>query len=182
MVLKKLVISAAAAGAILATASYFSPHWTVYRMRVAIEKRDYKSFSSHADFPALRASFKRQLGAGDGVPATEAHAGGNVLDWLGREIAGLVTSPMIDSLVGPAAVMEMLNAGVPGLNRNVITSAITRVPAAGETMPTMEIAYRGWDRAAFRDAGASDKEGSFILLRSGWWSWRLAEVELPQRP
>lgn len=181
MILRKLVIAAAVTTAVLIAASYFSPHWTVYRMRAAIEKRDYKTFSTYADFPALRASFKRQLAAEDGAHRKELPAGDNVLDWLGREIAGLVAGPMIDTMIGPAAVMEMLNAGVPAINRKVITSAMTQVPAAGETMPSMSIAYRGWDRAAFRNAAASEKEGSFILIRSGWWSWRLAEVELPPR-
>lgn len=181
MIPRKLAIAAAASIAILATASYFSPHWTVYRMRTAIEKRDYKAFSAHADFLALRESFKRQLGAQDATQRENARKAGNALERLGRELAGLVAGPMIDTLIGPAAVMEMLNAGVPAINRKVITSAMTQVPAAGEAMPGMNIDYRDWNRVAFRDAGVMETDGSFILIRSGWWSWKLAEVELPPR-
>lgn len=179
MTLRKIAIAAAVSSAMLVTSIYFSPHWTVYRMRSAIEHRDYKAFSSHADFPALRESFKRQLMSANAGSGDDPRAGDHVLKRLGQDIAGLVAGPMIDAVVGPAGVMEMLNAGIPEISRSVIKSTITQVPAAGEAMPDMRVAYRGWNRAAFRDASASENEGSFVLIRSGLWSWRLAEVELP---
>lgn len=181
MTLKKLAVAAAAFGAMLAAASYFSPHWTIYRMRAAIEKRDYKSFSSHADFPALRESFRHQLMPAQAEPGKDRGAGASILDRLGREITGLVAGPMIDTVIGPAGVMEMLNIGVPGISRQVVQSTITQVPAAGESMPEMRIAYRGWQRVAFQGKGAAEGEGSFVLVRTGLWSWKLAEVELPRQ-
>lgn len=180
MTLKKLAAAAAVLSAVLAAANYFSPHWTIYRMRVAIEKRDYKAFSSYADFPALRESFKHQLMTSKAAPGQDRGAGAGFLDRLALEITGLVTGPMIDTVVGPAGVMEMLNSGVPGISRQVIQSTVTQVPAAGAAMPEMSVAYTGWDRAVFRDAGVSTNEGSFVLVRTGFWSWRLAEVELPR--
>ncbi|WP_151637798.1 DUF2939 domain-containing protein [Noviherbaspirillum aerium] len=182
MKLRKIAVAVALLGLVLVTASYFSPHWTVYRMRVAIEKRDYKTFSSYADFPALRDSFRSQLLAGGAGPGINPHSADNVLKRLGQEIGGLVMGPMIDAAVGPAGVMEMLNSGVPGITQTVIKSTITQVPAAGEAMPSMNIAYQGWSRVAFRGDGALEKDGSFILVRSGFWSWRLAEVVLPRQP
>lgn len=181
MTLKKLAVAAALLGALLATASYFSPHWTIYRMRAAIEKRDAKAFSSYADFPSLRESFRRQLTSPAADSGKGPEAGNGLLDRLGREITGLVAGPMIDTIVRPAGVMEMLNIGVPGISRQVVQSTITQVPAAGEAMPEMSVAYDGWSRVVFRDARVPSHEGSFVLVRAGLWSWRLAEVELPRQ-
>lgn len=179
MTFKKFAVAAAVFGAILAAASYFSPHWTIYRMRAAIEKRDTKAFASYADFPSLRESFRRQLTLSEADSGKDPAAGAGLLDRLGREITGLVAGPLIDAIVRPAGVMEMLNIGVPGISRQVVQSTITQVPAAGEAMPEMALAYAGWSRVVFRDARAPGHEGSFVLVRAGLWSWRLAEVELP---
>jgi len=181
MTLKKLAVAAAVFGAVLATASYFSPHWTIYRMRAAIEKRDTKAFSSYADFPSLRESFKRQLAASETGAGKDPAAGAGILDRIGSEITGLVAGPLIDTIVRPAGVMEMLNSGVPGISRQVVQSTITQVPAAGEAMPEMSVAYDGWSRVMFRDARVPEHDGSFVLVRAGLWSWRLAEVELPRQ-
>jgi hypothetical protein len=60
----------------------------------------------------------------------------------------------------------------------VISSAITKVPAAAKAPVELKASYRGWSRVAFRGTDAPEEDGSFILVRSSPWTWKLAEVEL----
>lgn len=163
----------------LVLASFFSPHWTIHRMRKAIEARDYKAFATHVDFAALRDSFKAQLAAGRERPLEARPGIEGALEALGQEIAGAVAGPMVDAVVGPAGVIEMINAGAPAVTRAVVKAAITQVPSAAAALPVMQVKYRGWDRVTFRGVDVPPEEGSFILRRDGLWSWRLAAVELP---
>lgn len=176
---RKPIAIAIALASMLVLSSFFSPHWTIHRMRKAIEARDYTAFASHVDFPVLRESFKGQLAPARGQPAEERPGIEGALEALGQGIAGAVAGSMVDAVVGTAGVIEMINQGVPSINRAVVKAALTQVPSAAAAIPDMEVKYRGWSRVAFRGADLPQEEGSFILRRDGLWSWRLAEVELP---
>jgi hypothetical protein len=177
---RKFALAVGALGFLLAAASYFSPHWAIHQMRNAIEKRDYKAFSSHVDFPSLRESFKAQLISTTAEKADGNRNNGSALEALGQGIADALLGPMIDAAVRPAGVVEMINAGIPGITRAVVTSSITQVPTVAKSIPAMKVDYQGWNSVAFRGAGAAEQDGSFILVRDGLWSWRLAAVVLPR--
>lgn len=173
--IKKIVLAAAALIMLLGAASVFSPHWTVHRMRSAIHARDLAAFSAHVDFPALRESFRSQL-AGD-FASRDGSAAGSPLDALGRGLMGALAGPVIEVLVRPAGLAEMLNSGTPAVTREVIAGTITQVPAAAAA-PDMTLAYRDLDTVVYRRRDLAPGDGSFLLKRHGWWSWRLAAVEL----
>jgi hypothetical protein len=117
---KKAVIAAAVLACLLAAASYFSPHWAIYQMRSAIEKRDYDAFSEYVDYPALRDSFRGQMVAA----LHEKMYGKNGNDPLAALSEGIVTSlvgPMLDVMITPAGVIEMMNTGIPKMTTAVVT-------------------------------------------------------------
>jgi len=161
----------------LAITSYLSPWWTLNRMRSAIDARDYDAFSSRVDYPSLHASFKSQMLAN--TRASNAHDNESILGAITEGIAGTLAGPMLDVVLGAPGVIEMINQGTPTITRAVISSAMTKVPAAAQAPVDLKATYRGWSRVAFRGAGAPEEDGSFILVRSGPWSWKLAEVEFP---
>lgn len=163
----------------LVLSSFFSPYWTLHRMRKAIEARDYTGFAAHVDFPALRESFKAQLAPSKDRPSEDRPGIEGALEALGQGIAGVVAGSMVDAVVGAAGVIEMINAGAPSISREVIKAAVTQVPSAAAAIPDMDVKYYGWSRVGFRGVDVPPEEGSFILRRDGLWSWRLAEVELP---
>lgn len=159
----------------LAATSCLSPWWTLHRMRAAIDARDYKAFSSYVDFPSLRASFKSQLvEAGSGKQERNE----SILGALGEGIAGALAGPMLDLVLDAPGVIEMINQGTPAITRAVISSALTKVPPAADAPADLEAAYRGWNSVVFRGTEAAAADGSFILVRRGLWSWKLAAVEL----
>ena len=173
---RKIVVITILIALMLAGTSYLSPWWTLYRMRAAIDERDYKAFSSHVDFVSLRASFKSQLIANsDGEAANDNES---LLDTLSGEIVSAVAGPMLDVVLGAPGVMEMINQGTPTITRAVIASAVTKVPSAEEVPAELQVKYREWGRVAFRGVEVPEQEGSFILVRGGVWSWKLAEVEV----
>jgi hypothetical protein len=176
--LRKFLIAATALVCLLAAGCYLSPYWTLHRMQSAIEARDYDAFSLHVDYPALRNSFKEQLVAAGRAPDTPDEDNDNPLGALGQSVVDTLVGPMLSAVVTPAGVIEMMNTGRPEITQAVVASAITRVPTATGPLPAMTIAYQGWDRVIFHRADSRTEQGSFVLVRSGWWGWKLAAVEL----
>jgi len=178
--MKKLVIVAVALIGLLGMGSYFSPHWTLYRMGRAVERRDYKAFSSYVDFPSLRNSLKEQV-AGKGSGANTDPDSGHFLEPLTNAIVSGLAGPLIDVMMTPAGVIEMLGTGKPGVTQSVVASTVTQVPTI-LALPDMTLSYRGWDRVVFRGEGLPEQSGSFVLQRRGWWSWKLAAMDLGMKP
>src|SRR4051794_18876422 len=96
---------------LVAAALYFGPHWTVYRMRKAIEARDATAFSRQVDFPALKESVKAQLKAKMGGVLNSADKKDNPLAGLGQLIGSRVINETIDALVTPTGVMVLMQQG-----------------------------------------------------------------------
>jgi len=175
---RKLVLITIATLLTLAITSYLSPWWTLNRMRSAIAARDYDAFSSRVDYPSLHASFKSQMLAN--ARSNNANDSESILGAITEGIAGTLAGPMLDVVLGAPGVIEMINQGTPTMTRAVISSAITKVPAAVDAPVDLKATYRGWDRVAFRGADAPEEDGSFILVRTSPWSWKLAEVDFPR--
>lgn len=70
-----------------------SPWWTLWRMREAAEAGDAQALAAYIDFPALRASTRRQLGPRLGP------------------LGGLVAGPAIDAAISPEALRLALGRG-----------------------------------------------------------------------
>lgn len=174
---RKTTLIAIATLVTLAISSYLSPWWTLNRMRSAIEARDYDAFSSRVDYASLQASFKSQMLAN--ARGNNTNDNESILGAITEGIAGTIAGPMLDVVLGAPGVIEMINQGTPAITRTVISSAITKVPAAAEAPVDLKATYRGWSRVAFRGADAPEEDGSFILVRSNPWSWKLAEVDFP---
>lgn len=175
---RKYVVIALAIVFTLAGASVLSPWWTLNRMRAAIDNRDYEAFSSRVDYLSLQASFKSQMVANSS--GKDANDSGSVLGALSEGIVGALAGPMLDVVLDAPGLIEMINQGTPAITRAVISSAITKVPSAEKLPVELQARYRAWDRVAFRGLDIPEEEGSFILVRSGPWSWKLSEVELPR--
>jgi hypothetical protein len=173
----------AAVDLLLAAASYVSPHWTLYQMRIAIEKRDADAFSEHVDFPALRESFKGQMMVAlnqkmGGDKAEGNPFGANPFAAMGQAFATALISPMIDAMVTPAGVIAMMNSGTPKPIQAIVTTAMNLPPSEPTTMLQMRVSYQGWSKVTVQLADSREGEGSFVFKRQGLWSWRLSAVEL----
>jgi hypothetical protein len=173
---KNGVIGAAIVVAVLGVASYLSPYWTMYQMKSAIHARDAEGFSKYVDFPALRESFKSQLMAVMDRKIDASDKPANPFAKLGQALAGAVMSPMVDAMVSPAGVLQMMKSGVvkPRLPGDAATPDTGSEP---DGIAKYSVSYRNWNEVVARPT--KQDAGSFILKRDGIWSWKLGAVEFP---
>lgn len=174
---KKTVAAIGIAAAALAVAAWASPHWTLYRMRAAVDARDAQALARYVDFPRLRESVKVQVMRRIGAGGALSEARSNPFAAFGQAMALAVIDPVVDAAVSPAGVVAMLDAGE------------IRFQPRREEPPSIEdegvhekvnydLSYRGWSQAVVRRA---DRGGvAFVLDRDGLWHWKLAAVELPE--
>jgi hypothetical protein len=174
----KLIIGGAVVATLLAETSCFSPHWTLYQMRTAMEKRDAGAFSKYVDFPALRESFKAQMMVALNQKMGGDKAEGNPFAAKGQALATALVGPLIDAMVTPAGVIAMMNSGTPKPTEAVVTAAKKSPPAEPATMPPMRVSYEGWSKVTVQSIDSGEGAGCFVFKRQGLWSWRLSSVEL----
>lgn len=161
----------------IGAALYFGPHWTVYRMRSAIEAGDAASFSSHVDFPALKESFKAQLitKMSEILKSPDKR---DPLAGFGQLLAMGVINQMVDTLVSPAGVMFMLQEGRPKIGKGPPPApGTTPQQVEAKRAPKFEIHYVDWSTAEIRFKDGTP--GKFLLKRDGFFAWRLSGVEIP---
>lgn len=185
-----------------AASSYFSPYWTIYQMKQAYDRRDAAAFSAYIDFPSLRVSVKAQLQAGL-RDKLEQRLHGHFLAGLGAALASNVADPAIDALVSPEAVaQEMRDAppaptSAPATANPVPASPVdSQASAPDATAAQVDrkahylIRYRDWSTVTARTWGGTapvharhnplwSPANTFVLRRTGLWSWQLAAIEFP---
>jgi hypothetical protein len=181
---------------LLGAALYFGPHWTIYRMRTAIEQKDARALSSYVDFPSVRESLKVQM------LVMFDRATGDTKDTpfaaLGKALVVGVANTMVDALVTPAGVLAMMEEGrvkaptTPPTEsesgagtqsskgqRPTPESTPESTPAGEPSRQAPEYRLEYLDFSTVRIKAAEEASGAFILHRRNLIQWRLAELELP---
>lgn len=163
--------------AALAAASWASPHWTLYRMRAAVDARDAQALARYVDFPRLRESVKvqvmRRLGAGGALSETRR----NPFAAFGQAMALAVIDPVVDAAVSPSGVVAMLDAGDIRLQPKRDEPPSIEDEGVHEKV-NYDLSYRGWNQVVVQRADGGGV--AFVLDRDGLWHWKLAAVELPE--
>jgi DUF2939 family protein len=77
-----------------------SPYFSFWRFRAAVQSRDAAAISSRVDFPAVRASLKRQL------VARFANRAGNQKRWI--NLGPTLIDAIIDAYVTPEGIAALL--------------------------------------------------------------------------
>jgi hypothetical protein len=178
----------------LAASSYFSPYYTIYQMKKAIDRRDAKAFSQYIDFPALRQNINEQLQAEVRRQLSTPSTRDNPLAALGAAIVSNVAKPKLDAEISPAGVMLMLRRGSlraaageePEANTPAARPESTNRPAASSTTPPDKVLAAREAHYWIRYTNASTVVASnqarhiaFTFRRVGIWSWRLVGATLP---
>lgn len=159
--------------AVIAGALYFGPHWTIYRMKAAIEAKDATAFASHVDFPALKESVKVQLMGKMGDLMKSDGMKDNPFSGLGQMLGMGLMNQMVDTLVSPAGVMLMMAQGKAALAKP--GSTISLEDAKRES--NFAINYVNYSTAEVRSKDGTP--GRFLLHRDGLFTWKLSGIEMP---
>ena len=103
-------------GVLVLAAAYFvaSPFLTVHYMKSAAERRDGEALSEYVDFPAVREDLKDQINLKLGREMTK-EMDDNPFAALGGMLAGAMIGKMVDVIVTPAGLIELMKGDVPDL-------------------------------------------------------------------
>lgn len=164
--------------AILALGAYVvaGPWITVHAIRDAIEASDSAALSERVDFPALRASLKRQL-ADRLVRAAGPELQSSALAALGIHLATGASSMAVDATVNPLGLAALLQGRA--VWRQVGNDFVPPDPDVQAQRPFHDARYRYESPSRFT-ATVHDEEGRpmvLIFTRQGL-HWRLADIRL----
>jgi hypothetical protein len=172
--MKKKGLAALLAVVVLAIGAYWywSPILVVHRLVRASERGDAEAVNDRVDYPALRESLKGQFAArvADEGKSSER----NPFSSLGSMVGMAMANQMIDTLVRPEMMVQVMRAG--SLRPKQGASGSDESPAweyqrAG---PNRLIAFPRWS-----DKGRSDQAVGLVFQRRGFADWRLVGIRLP---
>lgn len=161
----------------LATWVFFTPHIAALNMRKAAEHRDADKLAAYVDFPALKENLKGQINAkfASDIANTQKN---NPYAGLGMVLAAAFVSPMIDALVTPENLRQMMRGDKP----SITDSGSKPEPVAGQSAEDIEtrMYYSGVDKFMISvRQKKSPEEITFVLNRDGLISWKLVAIRLP---
>jgi hypothetical protein len=146
---------------------YFTPYFALEAIEQAARGGNTAALAERVDFPAVRASVKRQVVARiDQAAAANPHP----LAAFGSSLAGALSEPAVDALITPDNVARMLRGE---------QVAAVQGPTLHLDSSNVELAYIGMNR--FQAVTAPAPGGfTLILARDGWFDWKLVDVILPE--
>jgi hypothetical protein len=164
---------------LLALGAYVAvgPYLTVREIRSAIKAQDAAALSRQVDFPAVRASLKRQL-ADRLVRGAGAEAQANPIAAFGLTIATGVISTAVDGMVTPLGLAAMMEGRK--VWKQVGDDFAPPDPATPVPEPLHDARYRYESPSRFT-ATILDEDGRplvFVMTRGGL-RWRLTDIRLP---
>ncbi len=177
---KTIVIGASAivgVATIVGGGVYYSPYLTLNKMRNATENQNVDALAKEINFPELRGSIKESVKAQvlKQIAGSDSGTSAGKLSILKMtpELVEKMVSPVVDKLVTPAGLEQLLDNKVPGakidlanLDRDIAKSDI-------------QMGYESIDRFVVHITDKVDrsKDVSLILKRDGL-AWKLAGIDI----
>ncbi|MCW3480047.1 DUF2939 domain-containing protein [Neisseriaceae bacterium JH1-16] len=165
---------------------WYSPYYTLTKLRDAARAGNADYVNAHIDYPAVRDSLQasmtavatRKLGGAEAVQH-------NPFARFGAAIAGAVSRPLTEALVTPDGMRELLqqtehrSGDEQAENKSAEPADGEAAPPPNEEKPLRNIGagYRNWHE--FR-VGADSRIGPLALVfqRQGLFEWKLTAVEV----
>ncbi|MEJ8845053.1 DUF2939 domain-containing protein [Variovorax rhizosphaerae] len=176
---RRLYWVAALVAVLVAAALYFGPHWTVYRMRKAIEARDATALASQVDFPALKESVKAQLMTKMSGLMNSSGLKDGPLAGVGQMLGTGLINQTVDALVTPTGVMLLMQQGKFPAPGTPGTPGTSPPPASKDPSTAPRYALDFLDFSTVEIRARDGLPARFVLRRHGVFFWKLSAVELP---
>jgi hypothetical protein len=170
---KKLIMMAASATTIVAAAGlgvYTAPYTALDNLKKATTNRNPNALAQEIDFPALRTSVKENVKA---QIIKQMAAGNTPVKGLNLATVDKIVNPMVDKLVTPEGLGELMLDKVPGAKIDL--NNLEKNIAASE----VKMGYESFDRFVVRITDRVDrtKDVSLILKRDGL-AWKLSGIDI----
>jgi hypothetical protein len=180
--------------------SYASPYLVLDRLKRAADARDAQTINEYVDYPALRESLKEQVSELL-RRRLETQASTRPFAALGALVGMALVGPLVDAYATPDGVAALLNGIPPRGEPGETPPGPSEPPSQGTTStapadesnssnpsapsqperakPHTTTGYRGPDEFVITyEPDDGNARYSAILRRDGWFSWKLAAVDL----
>jgi hypothetical protein len=151
-----------------------SPFVTYHQLRTAADQRDAEALAEHVDFPAVRQDLKDQLNAEASSRIAEK-ADNDALAVLGGLLASVVVDRVVESLVTPSGLAELMKGEIPKTGK---PAGKRRETTGRQRADRVRYGYASWDKFVVTVPDKASREVRFILRRRGL-GWKLTAIKLP---
>lgn len=170
--------------AVLAVWLFFTPHLALRSLRTAAEARDAEALSAYINYPVLKENLKDSLNAKLLGQAAKG-AQDNPFAGLGVALASVIVGPMVEAMVTPQALAEVMKGQKPRLIGKP-EAAGEAAPGAGDGKPAgrprTTTGYEGLNRFVVTITPAEPPEAEplrLVFQREGLATWKLTAIRLP---
>ncbi len=167
-----IIITAIATGimTIVGVGVYTAPYLALDNLKKATINRNANDLAQEIDFPALRTSVKENVKA---QVLKQMTAGNTPVKGLNAVAVDKIVNPMVDKLVTPEGLGELMMDKVPGATIDL--SNLESNIAGSE----VKMGYESFDRFVVRIVDKVDrtKDVSLILKRDGL-AWKLSGIDI----
>ena len=180
---KRLVAIIAIVALALGGAYYASPYWALHQMQTAAKSGEGDRVASYVDFPSVRESLKSQMQASLTKQMQGPEMKDNPFAAMGLMLAGGMLNMMVDNMITPESVANMVNSGQP----KPIGAAATPKKNEGdskntepETRPRIDRHYEGLGvfKVEMHDPKTDAQMLTLVLGREGWFGWKLKAIRM----
>jgi hypothetical protein len=184
---KKLIVVALV---LFAAWLFATPYLTLHSIKSAAEEKDIQSLSQYIDFPAFKESLKTNLKGKINRTLAKTHNDNpyaNLLDAAGSQLAVRMIDPLLDAVVTPESVAELLQGNPPaadsgkekGKGKEGIGDVLSFMPSSQNV--DVVAGYKSFDSfvITLKEKGSGKEVMAFILKRQGLSSWRVVGVKIP---
>lgn len=169
----KIKVSVLLVVALLGTWLFFTPHLTVNSMKSAADVGDANTLANYVDFPAVKESIKRSIGAK--ISEATKDQQDNPFAFLGAAMALAIINPLIDTFVSPSGLSMIMKGEKPSLEGKQARNSKSQSDA------DISMSYDGMNRfiVTITKRNEGEKPLRLIYNREGLFSWRLTAIDIP---
>jgi hypothetical protein len=154
---------------------YFTPHLTFHAMKSAAEASDSAALTEHIDFPALKENLKGTFNARFAAEMA-SHKDAEPFAAAGAMMVAAFINPMIDALVTPESIEQMMSGEKPLQKRD----AAGESASSGADDIQTDMACESFDRFVLNVSQKGDTEPiGLVLKREGLFAWKPKAIRLP---
>jgi hypothetical protein len=170
---------------LIAAAYYGSPYWAVHQMRSAAQAGEGDRLAGYVDFPALRESVKSQMQAMMVKEMQSDEMKSNPFAGLGMMLAGNMANMVVDGMVTPDNLANMINRG-RAKSLMARDLSLANAPADSNSSndpgkrPRIDQYYEGMGvfKIEMHDPNSDKVLITWVLNREGWFEWKLESMRL----
>ncbi|MGK5095505.1 DUF2939 domain-containing protein [Deltaproteobacteria bacterium TL4] len=157
---------------------FFLPYLIVYQMKSAVEQQNLDKLADYVDFPALRQNLVDQANFMMSDKMGKSFKS-NAFVIFGLNLAGLFTEKMIEVLVTPRAIAELMKGHAEFLKNQgqliVVEDGRTYITEF-RALQEAKLSYKSISRFSIMLPVENEKFLEFILSRSGL-EWKLSNIK-----